>query len=381
MIGLYAEYYSPFPKGGIYLGRIERFSSYSHELNAIGGMISCTISFAVSHPEAEEWYENGLGRVIKVNDEAGMCCFYGMVNQITLNAGGLNEVIGPLFDIANRVSGVYTPRDFSVYPPVDGTQTVTLIAEDSDSQNEYGIIEKVITIGTTTEENANKIRDVFLNENKYPKTSGDLALSTNALQYTSISLDVVGLYEWLKHYVYNDNSTDVDYLSEKIIDILQADPNSFISTDYSYIQSNSYLTPLAETKNRYAWDILQELINLGNDTTDDRRVIGIYEDGKVVYELPDKTITYYHRLSDNIQGIFTVGGSLVRPWLVRPAKWIHLTDFIPGRFVDAPSFDDPRNKFIERVSYSAPYSVTLGGGVRDLVNQMIAKITYSGGLL
>jgi hypothetical protein len=72
---------------------------------------------------------------------------------------------------------------------------------------------------------------------------------------------------------------------------------------------------------------------------------------------------------------------MVYPWDIRPGKWIRTTDWMIGRIINSTDlFGDPRNKFIENVTFSAPWTVGLSGTPYETLSQMIAKITYSGGI-
>lgn len=382
--GLYAEIYSPFVQGEQYIGRIDRFSGYSHGINSIGGFWDAQITKDFPMLRAEDWYEFGLGRVIRVFDHRNILAWKGFVNQVSLSAGSTTEVHGPLMDVRNRVSATYTPRDFSVYPPVDGSQTVTLITEDTLSQEKLGILEEVISVGSTDETTANLARDRYLNENSLPKTTGTLNVTPGNAQTPTVTLDLLGDVHWLMHYVYeNTSATTTSYLSDKIIDILTADPNGIIATDYTQIDSNAYLVPDLELKQRMAWDVLTELIALGDGVTDGRSIFGIYDDSsRAYYNAIPTTIEYEHKLSNPRQVITTYGNTqIILPWMVRPGKWIQVPDFLIGRNIQSTALNgDPRNKFIDSVKFSAPYTVDLSSGANDTLSQMLAKISYSGGI-
>jgi hypothetical protein len=82
-----------------------------------------------------------------------------------------------LLDVGNRISVVYTPiLDATVDPPVVGVRQPTAIAEDSDSQDRYGIVEKVLSGGTCFQADAERYRDTFLAENALPQTGETLAI-------------------------------------------------------------------------------------------------------------------------------------------------------------------------------------------------------------
>jgi len=284
MKGLYCEYSTPFVLGDTYLGRLDRFTSYSHEINSIGGFLSASLSDNMTMRAAEDWYEWGLGRVMRFFDHRGILAWKGFVNQVSIAAGPTTEIRGPLMNVHNRVSATYTPRDFSMYPPVDGSQTTTLITEDTASQANYGILEEIISVGSTTETTANLARDRYLNENSLPQTTGSLNISPGNAQSPTVTIEMLGDVNWLMHYVYeNTSGATLSTLSDKIIDILTADPNSIISTNYNKIEANAYLVQDLETKQRMAWDIITELVSLGDGVTDGRSIFGIYDDDNKAY--------------------------------------------------------------------------------------------------
>jgi hypothetical protein len=69
------------------------------------------------------------------------------------------------------------------------------------------------------------------------------------------------------------------------------------------------------------------------------------------------------------------------PWMVRPGQWINVPDFLIGRNIPSTALNgDPRNKFIDSVRFTAPYTVDISGGANDTLSQMLTKISYSGGI-
>jgi hypothetical protein len=184
-------------------------------------------------------------------------------------------------------------------------------------------------------------------------------------------------------YIYDNSSQGISYLSDKLIDILGYDPNGIISTNYNFVEINQYLVNDLEEKLRFAWDIVSELLTLGNDVNDDRRIFGLYEDAVAKYETMPSEIAYVYRLGSSTQAItdYNVEGAIIRPWRVQPGKWLTVPDFLIGRIVPSASlYGDPRNHFIESVRYTAPYTIDLSGGASDRLSQMLAKISYSGGI-
>lgn len=385
-LGLQIEVRQPLIMGGGKLFDLgsESMNAYSHEILAVGGFWTASIGLSLQLPDAEEWFENGLGRIICVYNQYGDLVWRGFVNQITLNAGAISEISGPLMDLGNRVSAAYTPMDFTVYPPVAGTATITTIAEDITSQQLYGIIEKIINVGQCTDTMAEQTRDIYLADNAYPPSSGENSFSPGGGSKIQVTLDCLGMIYWLNAYVYNNTGTGVYTVSEKIVDILAADPNGFISSNDLYIEANAFAVSEMESQNRFALEIVTELINLGNDTNDLRRIFGFYdEQDRAYYSTAPTVAEYQHFLADPAQRVMDVSNNLVYPWDVRPGKWLIVPDFLTGSSINPGTSPrrDRRMKFLESVQFTAPYSLNLSGGKFDRLSQLLAKLTYNGGLL
>lgn len=381
-IGLKLNYFPPLVKPGGKLGSFtHEITSYDQEINSVGGYLNANIGLITSLKRAEDWYTNGLGRQIKVYTRSGRI-FEGFANTVQINAGAITETRGPLMDIGNRVSSSYTPMDFSVYPPVSGTETVTTIAEDVNSQAYFGIIEKVVAAGQCLQSVAEQVRDVFLQDYSWPETSGPLSIAPGSAQNPAVTLSILGNIHWLSAYIFEDLTTGLIYISDKIKNVITADPNGYLSTNFDHIDDNLFLVEQMDITQRFGFDIITDLLTLGNDTDDSRRLFGVYDDLTAFYSAIPSTVAYRHRLSDPAQRITGTGNITILPWNVRPGKWLLVPDFLPG-FIPPTSNtrSDPRLKLLESVKYTAPWSLDLSGGKTDRLSQMLAKITFNGGFL
>lgn len=367
---------------------INRLVSYSHSKNSKWGYKSVGIS--ITGPimgYLDKWYDEGLGVHIEVYNKAGGVIMAGFVNRVTLSSGTLSASRGPLVDLCNRCSVIYTPIiDVSVSPPLTGAEKSTVIAEDSSSQEKYGIIEKVLSGGQllddgTTDE-AEDYRDRYLDENREPGT-GDKGLSLGNAGEATIQLEVLGYYAWLNLYIYSTILTGTTTVSAKMQSVLGADPTGIFSTNYSGIETNSLLTPVYDNDNRTAQTIIEKMVERGNDTDDTRRIFGVFDEQKVVYKsIPDE-FDYLYRISSRDQKIrrYSTGnsvGNVVDPWDVEAGKWLFLGDWLPGRFTSTVNKkDDPRAMFLEDVTFNAPYGLSMNGvGISELP-QYLAKLGVS----
>ena len=296
--------------------------------------------------------------------------------------GTLSATRGPLMAVANRASVVYTPiLDATTLPPIKGTQTTTVVADDADSQDLYGIIEKVLSGGEllddgTTDE-AVQLRDTYLEEMRRPETGEQLSLDAGAA--ASVTLDLLGYIHRLQGWIVQDLNPAVVQISDntgagKLQLVLALDPNGMFSADYSWMEDNAFLTYQFEDGDRTAWDVIQELVAVGEDTTNDRTTFGIYADLRARYAAIPATVEYQHRIADRSMQVETYGlGAEVRPWNVLPARWLFLSDFLAGRSPPTDWKTDPRYMFIESVSYTAPYGLRLQGSRVGTLAQILAK--------
>lgn len=357
--------------------RCETYTSYTHEISASGGYLSATITIPMNALDAEVWYDRGIGRRVKVFNHAGVCIWNGFVNEISVTLGASTLHVGPLSNIANLVGAKYSP----VLDGQAGSEVDTTLVQDYNSTSLYGKWEKWISVGQAEEGVPEQVRDVFLADMAYPENSDELSIySANT---PTVTLACVGNLYWLMAYTYNNISESLDTLSNKLLLVLDADLNSVISHDYSYIEENNCLVSMYEMSNRFAWDVIKELLSIGNDTDDSRRMFGVYEDGLVKYSRMPYVIEYYHYLGDRSRKITTIDGATVPPWEVVPGKWLQVPDFLLGTAMTSLHFmkDDKRNKFLESVVYTSPNGLDLSGRRNDKLSQMLAKIAYSGGML
>jgi hypothetical protein len=271
----------------------------------------------------------------------------GFVNEISVSTGVLTTKIGSLTNVANRVIGIYSDLQ-------TGDRKVTAAASETVSQAKYGIFDKVISIGSASETNANEIRDVYLADHAYPRLTQSLADGSEI----SIELNCVG-YINLLNYPYN-NASEITYtLRERIIHILAADPNGVFSTDYSGIEPNTLEISIAEAENRLAYDIIKELVALGADSTAEKMLFGIYQNRKGVYKPVPATVKYTQKLSDYKISLTDDTGSAEDPWDIEVGNWVHLMEL--GSIEPNNLNSNPATMFIESIQFTAPYSVVISG--------------------
>jgi hypothetical protein len=376
-VGLTIAISAPLVKGGAWLFDMEVYDSYSHTISSFGGYTSASIGATMPIDELDQWILNGLGRDVKVYAADGKVVWKGFVNSISVTLGPLSYSIGPLGDIGNFIIASYTPIiDPNADPVVTGTQTETVAVQDAISQDRYGMIEKFLSAGTCLQEDAEYARDVFLAETKDPPRSKELSIGGGE-GGISISLECAGYFEWFKYYVYNGGVAQSTTALLKLQAIIDADPNSIFSHNYAQMYACPVLVSELEDKNNLADSIIQSIIALG-DGADERILFGVYDDEVVYYEQIPTAVEYMFRYSAEEQTVEDINGTPVKPWHVRPGKFVSIPDLMIGSLTSADLKTDLQIQFIESVNFTAPNQISLTGGKVNTLPQMMARMGLGG---
>jgi hypothetical protein len=374
-VGVSISVQDTLPKGRGDLGSItDEIASWSHVSGAIGGYLTASCTLVQSREVIDEWLEVGLGRWITLYDEGGNVRWRGFVDQVNANIGGLQIQRGPLTGIANRLHMVYSTVDTSTSPPTVGIRATTAQTNDTASQAIYGIWQKVLSTGGTTAADAVQLQALYLAEHAQPETTKTLTLGGGNL---SMTLALKGAWHWLRAYVSNFTTNGTVNLSTRLLAALALTPNAFISTDLSQVTANAYQVKGTETDDKVAQKYITALLTPG-DAAFSRYTFGFYDLEVPYYKAVPTSLDYTFSLSDTAQEVQTLSEVLVRPWEVLPARWLQVSDLMVGRVPDTDLKDDPRNIFIEQLSYTAPYGLTLNGAKVGTLAQVMGQMGLSG---
>ena len=346
---------------------------YQHETGANGGYLSARFELVDNITALEDWFINGLGRHIEVYSPQLDLIWAGFVNTIRYSIGGVQSTHGPLMDVVNRLAVTYRTITYNTNPPIGGIEAATPQSNNTTSQARFGILEGVLSGGSGTATEMAQVRDTYLAENAWPQVSNNLNLSrANDL---SMSIEVLGYWHLLSKYYYNDNNTGTENASTKIQNIFDADPNGLF-TDFNLIEANTLQFAQFDQTNDSRADGLAKGVVVRGDASDNRWLVGVTGQQRPYYKAVPTAVEYYHRLSDPAQWVTLANGSLVYPWDVKPGKWLQIADFLTS---DRTALrQDSRKVFIERVSYTAPWGLSLSGGKAGTINQRLAKLGLGG---
>lgn len=347
-------------------------NSYNHTKNANGGYVSAEFNLSANPEVVNDWLEDGLMRHVEVYGPTQV--WEGFVNEIEIAYGSLMSVRrGPVMEISNRVKVVYQTVSYDTNPPIPSSPGETDYANHSDSQEIYGVLETILSMGETTETLAEQGRDVYLDEMAWPETSPDnisLPASGGGL---SITVRCLGYSALLERYVYNQTAVS-GYLnaSDKVEDILQADPNTLFGN--TNLSTNTLQVPAYENDNAPAGGLIKTIADLG-DSSDNRWLFGVYNQFEVVYAVAPSTHEYQLRLSSTQASLEDGYGNPIPPWMAQPGKWLLITDLLPIKPVPgSPTRQDPRLVFIESLTYAAPRSLRLTGSKITKARQFLTRM-------
>lgn len=346
---------------------------YHQVLSSLFGFDNAALTFLITKDQVDDWIRRGLNRHIEVYGPHTSEIFSGFVNRISVQAGRKTIQQGPLMEAYNRVSAVYTRLFTDVSPAVSGGKWVTTIAQDTAIQKEHGVIEKVLSLGETTFDRAEDIRDLFLAEHKRPLPFEEVAFEGGAP--FQVRLEILGYMHKLKAYIYEDLTNYTVQLDTRIQDVFEADPNFLwgAGADYSGIATNNILVPAQEDLERPAIDVIKWLLSHG-DASGNSYAMGVYRQQKIRYQQVQDEVFYVYNTTEPAANIFTRGLDLVYPWDIRPGKWMLFADYLPGQ--NFPTTDprvDPRAVLINQVEYTAPYGLRVNGRKVSELSQRLVQ--------
>ena len=355
----------------------QKLTSISLEWLAMGGCWSGELSIPVRPTEILSWINNGLGLHIEVWNRVGQIVWDGYVDTMTFSLGNIDIQFGPLSDVGNQVGVTYAPLlDATLSPPLYGVETETILATNDLSQSRYGVWERWFQAepGECSKDHAEANRDRYLKEIAFPKPSHAIDLLTS--NNTVLKLGLLGYCHRLKSYVYESAVTATTTASVKLAAVLDADPNGIFSSSNASIETNAFLVTAEENKNRIAEAIVNEIVSIGADATDDRFTFGVYPGRYVKYaQIPDRNAPIYQRaiyalsVSAERYGL----GYEIDPWDIQPAQWLYQPDVELGKMPTNGGENDIRYMFIESVKFSDPYGVSVNGEPQSTLAQMQAK--------
>jgi len=340
---------------------VEAVSGYTHTTSAEHGFDSAQIDLSLGDEGIADWLEHGLGRDVSVFNAAGTEVWSGMVDTVSIRHGVRSIMLGPVSEVSNRIAVLFSEADPTADPPVTGLSTITTYAEDDVSQAAYGVWELITSGGSRTRVSANQVRDAEIVQRASPQRTKEL---TTGGALPSITLGCLGYWAWLKAFTYNDPENVSTTVSGKVLRVLaeEAAGNAVLSTDYGLIGDNDVLVTKVEDDYRKGIDVIKDVVKMGDENYD-RWLFGVWANRQAKFDIVPETIRYVNRTGD-LDVIEERKGGELMPWDVVAGEWLAWPDLIAGvplPHTRAELYDDIRCVLIERVTFTAPYDLSVNG--------------------
>ena len=354
----------------------QQVEQYQHTIQAVGGYWSAQFTIKGDRKLADDWLQDGLGRHIEVYDGSLTQIWEGFVDKLVVSYGPLSVTQGPLLDVANRVSITYSTIEYDEDDnPVVGTRVTSAVQEDTDSQDIWGIIPKVLSTGGVEDNDATEICQTYLAEHSQPEVGK--SFRSDSSRDTSVTVYCKGYVHWL-NWPYDNTTGGTDDADDKLIAVLGDSPNvAWLAISTEHVDANTLQVPLWEDENNLALSVVKDIVARGG-TSNERWIFGIYANLEAYYQAAPTAIEYQQRLSQPKPIVEGIGGDEVYPWNVLPGKWLMFPDFLIGQAAELDLADDPRCMFIETVKFTAPQGLDLTGGKTDTLDAVLAQMGLSG---
>ena len=239
-----------------------------------------------------EWWLDRLGNFIRVTDPWTLNVWEGIIWDVDLRAGTYRRHRS-LSKLYNRIDVLY-----SEIPAADRERQTQAqeMAEDADSQDRFGIIEKDEDIGDASQAEAQNMRQMFLEESAWPQTETE-GVFPGKHNLEQASIVAAGMWSTLKYRIYEeDTDRATQSMDGQVTDIIDGTDNpgggelycQFLDPETTFITLSGNVLPQFDMNNQSAQARLLTLIKSGSGAANYAPYfIGVWQDRKVwAYELP-----------------------------------------------------------------------------------------------
>lgn len=332
-----------------------RAQSYQHSSTATFGYETMTVTFGASVDEAAVWMDRLLCPV-NVSGPGAVTCWDGYISQVSYQVGGRQRSVS-LDAVANRV----TVR----YQTYLGTPSATASASNTTSQALYGVIDGVLSIGTTDSAGATGLRDQYLGNRAYPKQQPGAELHMQAgaggADGCVVTLTCAGWYATLGLVVLARADTSTEATTAQVATLIGGSSpgigatNGFLATTATINGTGVTTTRQIDADTSYRAAIEAKL-QLGN-TSNQRFAWGVYDSRTLVVNIwaGATPTTVGYRAQYATGQITNAGGVSIDYWDVRPDAIVVDSDLLP--ITTPTTAADAQDRFyLERVTFSADSS-------------------------
>ncbi len=270
----------------------------------------------------------------------------------------------------------FTNRVVVYYSDDIGSRQVTAQADNTDSQAEFGVCARRVSVAGTTSTGAEALRDRMLAEYAWPRSRerGSLAITGEALSPVPDQLEITVAGYWATlnwGYRATSGTNAASALVSALVGASEFVTAGRIETNSLSVRVDCYPLP------RRRGDLIEEITQQG-DSSGNLWKCGVYGGRELVYEQAPAVARYQHRAGEllDIMGTPVVLSMMEPGFLVynanAPAGWAQ-----PGV---SSAWDDPRVSYCEEVEFIAPDELLLKFGPEDQRVSLIEERVRAGNI-
>jgi hypothetical protein len=330
--------------GGTGIIKLQK-NSYTQVIKDMGGFWTCKFDILGPPEDLGEFMDNGLGRDVRCYNHFGSAGWQGLVTTLR-KTSRTNERLVSLERAANKIYVRFSLKG------IPGSRTA--VAEDTDLQNKYGILELIDSLDDPVSlanraESLAEMRKKDLADPHRQKEFRDRGDPQIPSGLERLTIYCSGYSWYLTRRIYN-KTTNTDADADTVVSSVITDTGEFVQS--SSIAANTQQINQFFDKDDLSWDIITAAGETG-DTSDDRYIAGMYEDRKFIYEaraastLPNITLW-----KDKDNRIFNQSHRPIAGMLLRPNTYLRNTSIQnrPGKVYDTV-WDDPQVTYVSSVRY------------------------------
>ena len=340
------------------------FSNWRRTKRAIGGYHTGRFTVKqLGFPQLTDFYNTWIGMKI-VENTFGITSYDGIIWQLDLIKNGINyrRTLNPKY---------WHNRSIVHYTDINGDQQVTAAANNTDSQEIFGIMAYRYTIGVASTAGATALRDRALVEYAWPKsrTVGSVSVGEPSplMQGDGLYVTTAGFWTTANWLYYTSSSTAgaSTFLGTQVA-LTQFVTAGRIETNALSVTVDGSLVPIR------AGDAMEQVINQG-DASDNVWKGGVYADKKLIYEPAPTTIDYILRNG----ALYDKASVKVDPALINPGFYVRDTNAPMGMQPPGTSniFDDPQVSYCDEVEFVWPDTLRLKFPGETFIADIVASET------
>ncbi len=344
-------------------------NSYNHEIRAIGGYWNSGFSLIQKQKEyLQDYLYNGLGRLVQSYSETGVLVWEGLITKMILRT--TDKILAVSLD--NMVNRVWARHLVAT----DAHLTKSTIKNNTDSQNRYGIKEKVLQGEVATLSLANQAAQAYLDIYANPRKPAISHTGTGQIRLDVFCSGYFTTLDWQRY-----NQTAIQGVQNANLEI-----QAIIDVGGQYVSSTQLEKNTTQISREYDRDVSSggaiTAIARAGDANNKRYIVGMYENRILVYEqvLDVDTSPELIKYAARGKSIIELGtGRKLEASEIRPNNWIKSEDVYGSQIPrSATTTQDPRLSFVEQVQYRDPNIVTVFDNKALQLNNKQARSAFAG---